>query len=269
LDVQPFSDRSSNLSSACYVEILSSGDAEPHVDLLEIIMDAIVEAKPGLEVRWSASKKGKSNKHLSCHLLDLYPGATDCLSIPPDYLLLIKVHIEKKGFKVASIFASYRGPQLTFLLPSDADRFYALQFIDVPAKVSKEHAHIEPLKEIPILHPFELVVKGARDYNLLEGVLEKWIKKIVPHSLIETCTTSLNSDLIIFSMATWADTAKILSSADSFHQCFHDHLSVPHLLWDYNNDPLNKNSLGDQVAKGTSQINKSVALLSRQIQELW
>jgi hypothetical protein len=51
LNVQPFSDRASNLSSACYVEILSSGEAEPRVDLLEIVMDAIVEAKPELEVR--------------------------------------------------------------------------------------------------------------------------------------------------------------------------------------------------------------------------
>jgi hypothetical protein len=161
LDIQPFSDHSSNLSSACYVKILSSGDAEPCVDLLEIIMDAIFEAKPGLEVRWSASKKGKSNKHLSCCLLDLYPGVTDHLSIPPNLLLLIKAHIEKKGFKVASIFASFKGPQLIFLLPLDADDFYALPFTDVPAKVSKKHAHIELLKEIPILHPFELVVKGA------------------------------------------------------------------------------------------------------------
>jgi hypothetical protein len=71
------------------------------------------------------------------------------------------VHVEKKGFKVASIFASFGSPQLTFLLPSDADCFNAMQFIDVPARVSKEHAHIEPLKEVPILHPFKLIVKGT------------------------------------------------------------------------------------------------------------
>lgn len=91
---------------------------------------------------------------------------------------------------------------------------------------------------------------------------------MVPHSLIEMCATLLNSDLIIFSMVTWADTAKILCGADSFHHCFHDHLSAPHLLWDYNNDPLNKDSLGNQVAKGASQISGSVVLLSCQIQEL-
>jgi hypothetical protein len=34
LDVQPFSNHASNLSSACYVKILSNGEAEPHVDLL-------------------------------------------------------------------------------------------------------------------------------------------------------------------------------------------------------------------------------------------
>jgi hypothetical protein len=161
LNVQPFSDRSSNLSSACYIEILSSGEAEPCMDLLEIVMDAIVEAKLELEVGWSASKKGKSDKCLSCRLLDLYPGITNRSAIPPEHLPLIKAHIEKKGFKVASISALFSGPQLTFLLPSDADRFNALQFIDVPAKVSKERAHIEPLKEIPILRPFELIVKGA------------------------------------------------------------------------------------------------------------
>jgi hypothetical protein len=39
-------------------------------------------------------------------------------------------------------------------------------------------------------------------------------------------------------------------------------------LWDYNDDPLNKNSLGDQVVKGASQINGNVASLSCQIMEL-
>ena len=198
LDVQPFSDHASNLSSACYIEILSGGKAEPCVNLLEIVRDAIVEAKPELEVRWSAGRKGRSDKHLLCRLLDLYPGITDCSAIPPEHLPLIKAHFEKKGFKVASIFASYSSPQLTLLLPSDVDRFNALQFIDIPVKVSKECAHIEPLKEIPILRPFELVIKGARDYNHLESVLERWIKKMAPHSLIKMRTTFVNSDLIIF-----------------------------------------------------------------------
>ena len=77
LKVQPFSNCASNISSVCYVEISPSGEAEPHVDLLEIMMDAIVESRPDLEVRWSASRKGKSNKCLFCCLLDLYPGVTD------------------------------------------------------------------------------------------------------------------------------------------------------------------------------------------------
>jgi len=69
LEVQLFSDHASNVSSVCYVEISPSGEAEPCVDLLEIMMDAIVESGPNLEVRWSASRKGKSNKCLSCHLV--------------------------------------------------------------------------------------------------------------------------------------------------------------------------------------------------------
>jgi hypothetical protein len=262
-----FSDHALNILSACYVETLSSGEAEPCVDLLEIVMEAIAEAKPEWEVRWSAGKKGRSDKCLSCHLLDLYPGVTDRSAIPPDHLPLIKAHMEKMGFKIASIFTSFSGSQITFLLPSDTDCFNAKQFIDVPAKVSKERARIEPLKEIPIFRPFELVVKGAWDFDLLEGVLEKWIRKTVPHSLVETCVMPLNTNLI-FTMSTWDDTTKIMRSADSFNRLFHNQLSVPHLLWDFNDNPLNKNSLGDQVAKGASQISGNVASLSRQIQEL-
>jgi hypothetical protein len=142
LNVQLFSDHASNISSACYVEIVSSGEAEPRVDLLEIVIDAIIEAKPEWEVRWSASKKGKSDKHLSCRLLDLYLGVTDSMAIPSDHLLIIKAHMEKKGYKIVSIFASFGGPQITFLLPSDADHFIALQFIDMPVNVSKERARI-------------------------------------------------------------------------------------------------------------------------------
>jgi hypothetical protein len=51
LNVLPFSDCASNISSAFYVEIPSSGEVEPHVDLLEMVMEAIVEAKPEWEVR--------------------------------------------------------------------------------------------------------------------------------------------------------------------------------------------------------------------------
>ena len=85
-----------------------------------------------------------------------------------------------------SIFAFFGSSQITFLLPTDADCFMALQFTDIPAKVSKEHARIELLKEISILWPIEIVVKSAQDYDQLESVLKKWIRKMVPHSLIET-----------------------------------------------------------------------------------
>ena len=131
LNVQPFSDHASNISLACYVEILPSGEDEPCMDLLKIVMDALMEARLELEVRWSTSKKGRSDECLSCHLLDLYPGVTDQSAIPSDHLPLIKAHIKKKGFKIASIFASYGSPQITFLLPFDADCFNALLITDI------------------------------------------------------------------------------------------------------------------------------------------
>jgi hypothetical protein len=230
LNILPFSDRTSNISLACYVEVLSGGEVEPCVDLLEIVMEAIVEAKPEWKVRWSTCKKGRSDRCLSCRLLDLYPGVTDRTAITPDHLLLIKAHIEKKGFKIGSIFVSFGDPQITFLLSSDADRFNALQFIEVPAKVSMGHAHIELLKEFPILRPFELVVLGAWDFDHLEGILEKWIKKTVSHSLINIRTTPLNTDLIIFTMSMWTDTVKVLCSADSFQHHFRNQLSMLCLL---------------------------------------
>jgi hypothetical protein len=212
---------------AWYVEVLSNGEVEPCVDLLEIVMEAIVEAKPEWEVRWSASKKGRSNKHLSCCLLNLYPGVTDHMAILPDHLLLIKAHIEKKRFKICGIFALFGGPQITFLLPSNADYCNALQFIKVPAKVSTEHAHIEPLKEIPVLHPFELVVMGAWDFDHLEGILEKWIKKMVPHSLIDTHTTPLNSNLIIFTMLMSGFQGEIQQKASKGLEEMQQHYSEP------------------------------------------
>lgn len=202
------------------------------------------------------------------HLLMVYNTSSYPHWFPDDHLPLIKAHIKKKGFKIGSIFALFSGPQITFLLHSDADHFNALQFIEVPAKVSAGRARIELLKEIPILCPFELVVSGAQDFDHLEGILKKWIKKTVPHSLINICTTPLNSDLIIFTMSMWTDTAKILHSADSFQYHFCNQLSTPCLLWDYNDDPLNKNLLGDQVMKGASMISGNVASLSCQIQEL-
>ena len=82
----------------------------------------------------------------------------DHSDIPQADLPLIKDHIQKQSFKVTSIFASFGSPQITFLLPSDADRYMALGTFAVPPKVSKHLAHVEPLKEIPLEHPFELVV---------------------------------------------------------------------------------------------------------------
>ncbi|KAG6884836.1 hypothetical protein C0992_005717 [Termitomyces sp. T32_za158] len=84
--VSPFNDRPSNVSSACYVEIIkldgeSPQNAEPRVDLLYRIASAIAEAKPEWEVRWSARRRGRSDKRLSCHLLGLYSGSVRGSSI--------------------------------------------------------------------------------------------------------------------------------------------------------------------------------------------
>lgn len=140
LVVSPFSDRASNVSSAYYVEIrprAGEANTEPRVDILEIILSAIAVAKPEWEARWSASRKGKSDKHMSSRLLGLYPGITDRSKVPAEHLPIVWDHVKKMGFRVASVFASFGGPQIFFLLPMDADRFAALGSIDVPSKVSK------------------------------------------------------------------------------------------------------------------------------------
>ncbi|KAG6898794.1 hypothetical protein C0993_004162 [Termitomyces sp. T159_Od127] len=217
----------------------------------------------------STSRKGRSDKRLSCRLLDLYPGLTSRNDVPAEHLPVLREHIEKQGFRVASIFASYGGPQITFLLPADADRFMALGSLAVPSRVSKHVARIEPLKEIPIERPFELVVTGARDFDQLERILVPWIKRRVPkHSFIESRTTDLNSDLIIFSLASWADTLSILRCGDDFRAKFPETISPPRLLWDYNDNPLRKTLLGDQVSRGADQISGTVSSLVREVREL-
>ncbi|KAG6876098.1 hypothetical protein C0993_005552 [Termitomyces sp. T159_Od127] len=196
LIVSPFSERSSNLSSACYVELRHSVEEagpKPRVDLLEDI----------------------------------------------------KV--------VASIFASYGGPQITFLLPANADCFMALGSLAVPLWVSKHVACIEPLKEI----------------SIERLILVPWIKRRVPkHSFIESRTTDLNSDLIIFSLALWADTLSILRCGDDFRAKFPETILPPRLLWDYNDNPLHKTLLGDQVSRGADQISSTVSSLVCEVHKL-
>ncbi|KAH0586175.1 hypothetical protein H2248_007437 [Termitomyces sp. 'cryptogamus'] len=270
LVVSPFSDRPSNVSSACYVELKFGGvdsSMEPRVDLLENVMRAISEARPNWEVRWSASRKGRSDKRLSCRLLDLYPGVTARNDIPVVDLPVIRDHIEKLGYRVASIFASYGGPQVTFLLPSDADKFMALGTFAVPAKVSKHMARIEPLKEIPIERPFELVVSGMRDWELMELRIEKWVRKTAPGSWIGGRTTDLNSDLFIFSLATWADTLRVLRAEESFKKVFPESIASPRQLWDYNDNPTRR-TLGDQVSKGADLISGTVKSMVAEIREM-
>ncbi|KAG6877016.1 hypothetical protein C0993_011054 [Termitomyces sp. T159_Od127] len=192
--------------------------AEPRVDLLENISAAIAEAKPDWEVWWSASRKGRSDKRLSCRLLGLYPGATDRANVPSEHLPILKNFLEEKGYKVAAIFTSFGGPQVAFLLPKDADPFMALGSIQVPSKVSCYPARIEPLKEIPVERPFELVVTGARDYDELGPLVEKWARKTAPSTFIGMRTTDTNPDLIIFSMSTWA--ATLLRAPIHFENAF-------------------------------------------------
>ncbi|KAF9463160.1 hypothetical protein BDZ94DRAFT_1309072 [Collybia nuda] len=205
---------------------------------------------------------------MSCHLLNLYPGVTDCEGIPSEHLGPIKEHIDSKGFKVANIFASYGGPQVTFLLPQDADRFMALQRIIMPAKISKHKATIEPIKETPILRAFELMVVGACDYDRLAELVVKWARKTSPKCFLEVRSDPTHSDLIIFSMSTWTATRKILNSSSLFRSSFPNSISTPCLLWDHNSNPLKKNALGDQVARGASQISSTVAALAWEVGEL-
>ncbi|KAH0588146.1 hypothetical protein H2248_006865 [Termitomyces sp. 'cryptogamus'] len=176
-------DRPSNVLSACYVKLRYGGteaSAEPRADLLETVLMAIAEARRNWKAQWCTSRKGHSNKHLLCCLLDLYPGVTDHSGIPPADLAILKEHIKKQGYCVASIFASYGGPQVTFLLLADADRFMALGSIAVPSKVSKCLSRIELLKEIPIERSFKLVVTGMRDWDQMEGKIKQWVCRTAP-----------------------------------------------------------------------------------------
>lgn len=249
------------------MQVKDDSCSEPRVDLLEIIMRAINEARPEWEVGWSASRKGRSDKRLSCCLLDLYPGVRDCSDIPQADLPLIKDHIEKQGYKVASIFASFGGLQVTFLLPSDADRFMALGLFAVPAKVSRHLARVEPLKEIPLERPFKLVVSGMRDWEQMKGQIEKWARKIAPGSWIGSRSTDLNTDLFIFSMSTWADTLKVLRAEESFRKIFPDSISAPRQLWDYNKNPTRR-TLGDQGTRGADQITSTIRSMAAEIRKL-
>ncbi|KAG6884474.1 hypothetical protein C0993_010731, partial [Termitomyces sp. T159_Od127] len=136
--------------------------------------------------------------------------------IPTKHMPIIRSHIEKMRYKVTSIFPLFGGPQITFLLPKDADRFMALGSINVPSKVLRHLAQVELLKEIPVERPFELVVAGARDYDELGSLVEKWARKTSPGTFIGMRSTDLNTDLVIFSMSTWAASLAILKSEASF-----------------------------------------------------
>ncbi|KAG6876614.1 hypothetical protein C0993_001897 [Termitomyces sp. T159_Od127] len=140
---------------------------------------------------------------------------------------------------------------MSFIIPAQADQFMALGKIKVPASVSKYMACIEPLKEVPIERAFELVVTGARDYDELSEIVEEWARKMVPGSFISLHTTDLDTDLYIFVMDTWEATLKILRSERLFRkQCPDPTIATPCLLWDHNNNPLQKTTLEEQVFKG-------------------
>ncbi|KAF5380096.1 hypothetical protein D9615_006221 [Tricholomella constricta] len=206
---------------------------------------------------------------MSARLLNLYPGTVDPKSIPSEHLPLISACIEKKGFKVASIFASYGGPQISFLLPHDADRFVALKTIEVPAKVSKHRATIEPVREIKIEHPFEIVIQGAGQYDGAGQLITKWAERTVREPTMSARSPVANPDLVIFHVSTWAATLKVLQAVDSFRRVFpQEEIFAPRLLWEHNNKPIYRRALGDQVSKGADQITASVSLLIREVGEL-
>ncbi|KAF8149799.1 hypothetical protein B0H34DRAFT_678764 [Crassisporium funariophilum] len=184
--VSPFHERVTSLSSACYIELrLENPGAEPRDNILAALKEELEKQKPDWEVRWSASGKGKSDKCMLCRLLNLYPAGTDRSGIPTKHLPLILAHIKKKGFKVASIFASFGGPQIAFMLPKDADRFMALSTIKVPPQVSRNRTTIQPLKEVVIQRAFELVVTGAQDFKGLGDLVAKWARRTAPDSFLE------------------------------------------------------------------------------------
>lgn len=110
---------------------------------------------------------------------------------------------------------------------------------------------------------------GARDFDELGSFVEQWARKTVKSLFVSGCSTDLNADLYIFSMATWSATLAILKNESSFRKRFpSDNISAPRLLWDYNNNPLNKASLGEQVSKGAGMISGTVKSLEREVREL-
>lgn len=101
----------------------------------------------------------------------------------------------------------------------------------------------------------------------MESRIERWARRMVPGSWIGSCSTELNADLFIFSMATWSDTLKILQSEDSFRKLFPKPIVPPSQLWDYN-DKLTCRTLEDQVSKGADQISSTVKSMALKIWEL-
>jgi hypothetical protein len=99
--------------------------------------------------------------------------------------------------------------------------------------------------EIPILRAWELVVKGVHDYDQIKDMIAQWIHCIAPDSLINIHTLQQNSDLLVFAMSTWATTVKIMSSSKSFTDIFPDTIVLLCLLWDYNEAPFLKTTLGE------------------------
>lgn len=152
------------------------------------------------EVRWSTSHKVRSDKHLSYHLMDLYLRMTKHDDIPTEHLSILQYHIEKLGYRVVSIFASFGCPQIIYLLPNNAGCFMALSLLVVSSKISKCVAQIKLLQEIPIEKPFELVVLGVRDLDQLEKHVVTWTKKMVQCLFINSRSSDLKSDQIIFSL---------------------------------------------------------------------
>ncbi|KAF8057051.1 hypothetical protein FPV67DRAFT_637843 [Lyophyllum atratum] len=70
-------------------------------------------------------------------------------------------------------------------------------------------------------------------------------------------------------MTTWAATSTILKSSELFRAAFpYPTIAPPRLLFDHTSAPLKPTLLGDQVAKGASQVTGSVAALTRQLEEV-
>ncbi|KAG5336987.1 hypothetical protein C0989_011305 [Termitomyces sp. Mn162] len=90
--VSLFSNRPNSTFLAGYVELkFSGGDVllESRVDLLDNVRTAIMKAKPNWEGRWSTSRKGKGDTHLSCCSLNLYPRVKTQDNIPSEHLPIL------------------------------------------------------------------------------------------------------------------------------------------------------------------------------------